>query len=325
MAEAQRVEGEKFVFPDEAKKDEASPETELEISVEGETDIEVIDDVPERDRGHKPGVSKDVEEVTDEELAAYSGNVQKRIKELSFSRHDERRAKEAAVREREEMEKLTRAVFEENQKLKQYVHNGEQVYVGTAKAAAAAKLEMAKNHYKAAHEAFDADALVAAQQELTAAQLEIVAAENFRPVALTTQQMPQYSQPTEQVRPDSRAEDWQQRNRWFGDNKRMTALALAVHQELVETGVDPRSDEYYKRIDAGVRETFPKYFGDEGSSAGNATPHRRPASVVAPTSRSSSAKKISLTQTQVNLARKFGLTNEQYASQVALLETNNGR
>lgn len=320
-----------YKFPDEQKGDEAKDEQKLEVSVEGEDDvqIEVVDDTPEQDRGHKPGVSKDIAEVTEEELATHGANVQKRIKELSFARHDERRAKEAALREKAELERLARAAVEENKRLKEYVQAGEKTYQGTAKAAAQAKLEMAKQKYKAAHEAFDADALVAAQQELTAAQLELTAAENFRPMQMSTGQERQTgveAESTEQARPDERAVGWQQRNQWFGVNKRMTAFALGLHQELVESGVDPRSDEYYRKLDTELRQTFPKAFVPEREEAQSPPPaHRKPATVVAPTARSSSAKKVTLTQTQVNLAKKLGISLEEYAKHQVQLETNNGR
>lgn len=315
MAEAPAVKGEAYVFPDEkdASKIVLPEETDIEI--------EIVDDTPESDRGYKPGASKDVGEVSDEELAVYSGNVQKRIKELSFARHDERRAKEQAVREREELERVTRTVLDENNRLKTYVHTGEQVYAGTAKAAATAKLEIVKKKLKEAHEAFDTDAIVASQQEMYLAQMELTQAENFRPTPLQQYPASVYSQPSGQQspEPDEKASRWQQRNKWFGSDDEMTALALVAHKRLVETGIDPQSDEYYKRIDARIREKFPENFGDEPHPA--PAPQRKSAYVVAPTTRSGSSRKVVLTQTQVALAKKFGLSNEEYAKHVALLET----
>jgi len=324
MAEA-AVKGEKFEFPDE-KDGLPPPEDTLEVTTEGEGDvtIDVVDDTPEEDRGRKVGGSEHVAEVTDDELKALTGDVQKRIKELSFARHDERRAKEAAQRERAELERVAKTALDENKRLKQYVHKGEEQYATTAKAAATAKLDNAKRKYKEAHEAFDADALIAAQQELTTAQMELMRAENFKPTPLQTETDAVYRQPSGQAQPDSRAVEWQQRNQWFGANKRMTAFALAVHQDLVESGLDPRTDDYYKRLDAEIRQTFPPQNGGQ-SSADSTPPPRKPATVVAPTARSSSAKKIVLTQTQVNLAKKFGLTPEQYAKEMVLLEKSNGR
>lgn len=317
--EAQEVT--EFVFPDEVEK--KAPVVEIPEEAETDIELEIIDDTPEEDRGHKPGVSRDIADVTDEELETYSGGVKKRMKELSFARHDERRAKETAVRERQELERVTRTILDENKRLKQYVQTGEQAYAGTAKAAATAKLEIAKRKYKEAHEAFDADQLIAAQQELTSAQMELVAAENFRPSSLQPQQTGVYDQTTEQAPVvDERAVRWQQQNTWFGKDDEMTALALAAHKRLVESGIDPRSDVYYQRIDARIRQKFPENFGDPAALP---QPHRKPATVVASTARSSGAKKITLTQTQVNLAKKLGVPLADYAMQVALLENSDGR
>jgi hypothetical protein len=325
MAEPQKKPAEvsEYVFPDE--KDDSAAKNQVEEQ-EDDVDIEIVDDTPEKDRGFKPGVSGNIPDVSDDELAEYSSGVKKRIKELSFARHDERRAKEAALRERSELEQIVQRALDENKRLKEYVSNGEKVYAGTAKAAAQSRLDMAKSRYKEAHEAFDADALIAAQQELTSAQMDLMAAENFRPSSLQVPQEGVYAQPaaSQQERPDELALRWQQRNQWFGADRRMTAHALVAHQELVESGVDPRSEEYYRRIDGDMRQQFPRFFEGQNSSAETTTqPHRKPATVVAPTARSRGAKKISLTQTQVDLAKKFGLSLEEYARQVSLLEMKN--
>jgi hypothetical protein len=322
---------EQFQFPDEKEEKAGVPGAEeqaLEISVEGETDvqIDVIDDTPPEDRGRKVGVSKNITEVSDEELAKHSEDVQKRLKELSFARHDERRGKEAALRERAELEQVAQRVLAENKQLREYVKVGEQAYQGTAKTAAQARLDIAKSKYKAAHEAFDADALIEAQQEMTTAQMELQAAENFKPRALQAPEEGVERQPTQPIQIDEQVARWKQQNQWFGVNKRMTAYALAAHQDLVEAGVDPRSDEYYKRLDADLRGTFPKNFGEtEGSPVATAQPHRKPANVVAPAARSGNVKKISITQTGANLAKKLGISVEEYAKHVALLETQNAR
>jgi hypothetical protein len=318
-----------FTFPDqgEENKEENKEEKAPEVTEEGEDEvqIEITDDTPPGDRGFKPGVSGNIAEVSDEELETYSAGVKKRIKELSFARHDERRVKDAALREKNELERYTQRIVDENKKLKEYLANGEQIYAGTAKAAAQAKMDIAKSRYKEAHEAFDADAIIAATQELTTAQMELKAAEDFRPSSLQPTQEGVYDgSATEQARPDQRALSWQQQNPWFGTDRRMTAYALAAHQDIVESGLNPQSDEYYKRIDAEIRQQFPKFFGTDPTSAGApAQSHRKPANVVAPTARSRGARKISLTQTQVDLAKRLGITLEDYAKHVSMLETPN--
>ena len=329
-AEPKKPVGEEFVFPDEkeqalepegGEKPPASPDT----PPEAETDVEIVSDVPEVDRNKELGVSKRINDVTEEELAEHTTNVQKRLKELSFARHDERRQKEQALRERQEAQAFAQRLHDENKRLRDYVANGEKIYQGTAKSAAQAKLDMAKQKYKAAHEAFDADALVTAQQEMISAQMELQAAENFRP--LQPQQEGVYPQATE-PRPDERAIQWRTRNPWFGTDDEMTALALAHHKRLLASGMDPRSDEYYKSIDSRIRQKFPEYFTDTPPATqpekAAQQPHRKPATVVAPTVRSGSAKKITLTQTQADLAKRLGIPLEEYAKQVAALESQNG-
>jgi len=116
--------------------------------------------------------------------------------------------------------------------------------------------------------------------------------------------------------PDARAEEWQQRNSWFGSDDEMTSFALGLHQKLVKQGVDPRSDEYYDRINARVRQVFPDSFGD--ADATQDPKLRRKANVVAPATRSTASKKVVLTATQVTLAKRLGVPLNEYAKQVAL-------
>ena len=313
-------EGDTFKFPDEKQEDAER----VEVHVEGDdVQVEVVDDTPAHDRGRAP--VENFTEPTDEELSSYGKDVSARIKSIDHARHDERRAKEAALREREEATNFARQVFEENKRLKQYVEAGTKQYAATSKSAAESEMSIAEAEFRAAHEAYDTEALLVAQKKLYAAQQKLAAAENFRAPPLQEDNEGVERQVTQQElpRPDERTVRWQAKNQWFGVDDEMTALALAVHKKLVGAGVDPRTDEYYERIDARVREKFPEVF--ETRPATRQQPNRKPASVVAPTSRASGARKITLTQTQVALAKKMGLTNEQYASSVAQLEQQNGR
>ena len=293
---------------------------DIEFSVEGDVDVEIVDDTPDDDRGRKP-IGREVADADEEELEQYTVGVKRRIKELSHARHDERRAKEAVMREREELERLTNKLVNENKQLRQYVSSGEQAYAGTLKTAAQAKLDMAKRKFKEAHEAFDADALVEAQAELNSAQIALMQAENFKPTSLQEENSvveTQYSQ-REPVRPDDKTLRWQARNQWFGQDDEMTAVALAVHKKLVVSGVDPRSDEYFEQIDARVRNLFPDFFG-----ADPATEAHKPesdavkpaATVVAPVKRTSGSKKVVLTKTQIQIAKRLGVPLELYAKHV---------
>jgi hypothetical protein len=121
---------------------------------------------------------------------------------------------------------------------------------------------------------------------------------------------------------------WMAKNQWFGTPgyEEMTAFALGLHQKLVATGVDPRSDEYFERVNGRLKQVFPEVFND-GRDTGTvrAEPTKKPANVVAPATRSSGAKKvIKLTATQARLAEKYGLSHKQYAQEVLKLEAQNG-
>ena len=306
-----------YKFPDEIE------ENSVEISTEGDVEVEIVDDTPEKDRGRKP-LDKEVEDPTDEEIESYSGKVQSRIKELTHARHDERRAKEALMREKQELERFAQQVLEENKKLKTTVHKGEEQYVSMAQTAADAKLEKARREYKAAQESFDADAILAAQEALFDAKIEADQAKKFKPTPLQEEQFEvqtRHAEP-ETVRPDEKTLRWQAKNQWFGANgfEEITSFALGLHQKLVTSGVDPRSDDYFEQIDARVKSKFPEVFGGVEDKPRNGSSQRKPATVAAPATRSSGPRKVQLTETQRALARKFGLTDQQYALQVIKLE-----
>ena len=312
---------ETFQFPDEQE------EKKVNVGNDGnEIEIEIVDDTPEKDRGRKP-LDKEVDEPSEDELENYSDGVKRRIKELTHARHDERRAKEAVLRERQELERIAQALINENRQLRTHVNVGEQNFAHTIQSATESELEMARKRYKEAYESGDADAVVAAQDQLTDAKLRSQAAKNYRPVALPIEdipvQQPQISAPA-QAQVDEKTLRWQARNQWFGapGHEEMTSYSLGLHQKLVNSGVDPRSDEYFEQIDARVKGTFPEYFGSESRSTRSNS--GKLSTVVAPSSRSVSPGKIRLTATQVALARKLGLSNQQYAMELAKLERSNG-
>ena len=311
-----------FKFPDEIDDNDK----DVEITVSGdEVEVEIVDDTPEKDRGRKP-LDREIEDPTDEEIESYSDGVQKRIKELTHARHDERRAKESLFREKQELERLAQHMVSENTKLKEYVKSGTEQYAASIKQVADGELENAKRQYKAAYESGDADALVAAQEAMTDAKMRTEAAKNFRAPPLQDTETAVQT-PSQVSRPeiDEKTVRWQARNQWFGSTgyEEHTSFALGLHQKLVNSGLDPRSDEYFERIDARMKSTFPEVFGSEDKPrSGDGS--KRPTSVVAPATRSTGARKIQLTPTQVALAKRYGLTPQQYANEVAKLEKLNG-
>jgi hypothetical protein len=302
---------EEFKFPDEK-------ETEVKVETSGETEveIEVIDDTPERDRGRKP-LEKEVSDPSDDEIESYSANVQSRIKELTHARHDERRQKEAVAREKAELERLAQQLLEENNRLKKSYNEGQEVLVNTARKEAETELEMARRKLKAAQEAFDTDAIIAAQEELAAAKWRTEEAHRFRPQALQETEIPVQTrqQPQTQVQPDEKTLRWQAKNQWFGQPgfEEYTSYALGLHQKLVNGGTDPRSDEYFDQIDGRMKSKFPEIFGGEEDKPKTVEVQKKPTTVVAPATRTTSQGKVRLTTTELAISKKLGLTPQQYA------------
>lgn len=295
-----------------------------------ELEVEVVDDTPKADRNRTP--SEPPEEVTEDELHEYSDKVQKRIKHFSKGYHDERRAKEAALREKQELERLTKQMLDENKKLKQTVGQSQSAMMNQAKVAIERDVNAAKEHYKKAYESGNADKLLEAQEALTTARLRSQQLESIESRALQSKEsrVKQNQQsneipvaaPAAAPERDERATKWAAKNTWFGatGKDQMTSLALGYHTELVNNGTDPTSDEYYEKLDSRMRQVFPDEFEDtQDEPAGGS---RRSSNVVAPATRSVSPRKVKLTQTQVNLAKRLGVPLEEYARQVAEIERN---
>jgi hypothetical protein len=323
MPEMEKVE---FTFPDEQDEKEQkttetnetvadTKETEETEDTSSELEVEIVDDTPPKDRNRKP--SEPPAEVTEEELGEYSEKVRKRIQHFSKGYHDERRAKEQALREREELERLAAQLVEENKKLKGTVNKNQEALLEQAKKSVATELEQAKAKFKQAYDSGDSDAVVAAQEELTNAKIKADRVANFKLPSLQEESSSVQTQQTAPtVKTDPRATEWAKANPWFGPDEEMTSYVLGLHQKLVKQGVNPRSDEYYETIDSRMRELFPDRFSDVEDEPA-VKPRPKKASVVAPATRSTAPKKIVLTSTQVAYAKKFRIPLEEYARQVA--------
>jgi hypothetical protein len=316
MAELEKTE---FTFPDEAEEKQSRAGSKVVAPEENEPEIEVVDDTPETDRGRKP-MDEPPKEMSDDELSKYDESVRKRIQHFTKGYHQERREKETAQREREEAVRMAQQIVEENKKLKGSLHQGQNALLEQAKKVVANEMEQAKRRFKEAYESGDSDALTAAQEEMTTVKMKAERVNNFRPTPVQTDEK-QVQIPTAQpVRPrlDAKTQEWTEKNTWFGSDDEMTSFALGFHNKLVKSGVTPSSDEYYERIDARMKQVFPDEFESEKSNgSGDANPSSKRSNVVAPATRSTAPKKIVLTKTQVELAKRLGLTNEQYARAVA--------
>jgi len=302
-----------FEFPDEL---EAKAAAALEKEVSDEVELEVVDDTPEKDRGREP--SEPPSEVTEEELEKYSESVQKRIKHITKGYHDERRAKEAAAREREEAVRFAQQIFEENKRLKGLANESVKSAVESEKQVAEAELDRARAKFKKAYEDGDADLLTAAQEEMADAKIKIDRVNSRKlNTALQEEDNPVYNQDITPPapKPDQKAVAWRDKNQWFGRDEEMTSFALGVHERLVKQGVDTSSDDYYEKLNGRIRQVFPEAFRTEVEE--EKPKKAKPSNVVAPATRSTAPKKIVLTQTQVALAKRLGVPLELYAKKVA--------
>ena len=309
------------------EKEVAAPQQETkEAKGKPEVDIEVQDDTPEEDRGRTPLPKEIVEELEADELEEYSDKVKTRLKQMKKVWHDERRAKEAAFREQQEALTLAQQTIEENKRLKSRLSEGEKSFLDTARGAAELEMEMAKRAYKEAYEAGDSDKVVEAQAKLSEVNFKLQRIKDYRP-SLQTPEIEVNSNQQQQVqvpRPDQKTLAWQERNTWFGVDEEMTSLALGLHQKLEKQYGKGfvGTDEYWDRVDTTIRKRFPEQFEEEEVKTTNGggkpvTRTDRPATVVAPASRSTSSKKIVLKQSQLNIATRLGLTPEQYAREYA--------
>jgi hypothetical protein len=320
------LDNEEFEFPDEKEVTLVGEETKVTLETEEDNiDIDIVDDTPPQDRDRKPLPKEIVEELEKDDLTDYSERVKERMAQLRKVYHDERREKEAAAREREEAIRFAQTIQQENKRLKSTLTSGEQSYVQVAQKAAENEMNIAKRDYREAYDSGDTERIIDAQQRMNEAQYRLTQIQNYQPQynsALQEQDNPVYIQPDRpQVpKPDRKALAWQDKNSWFGQDEEMTSLALGLHEKLVRSGVDAASDEYYKTIDTTMRKRFPEYFGDDSLDEETPAQRTKPSTVVAPASRSTAPKKVHLSTSALALAKKLGLTPEQYARETIKLE-----
>lgn len=288
-----------------------------------EIEIELVDDTPDADKGKAkaPEVTENDDDITitDDEVKRYHTDAQKRINQLTFKANAERRAKEAAAKDRDEAVKFTNSILAENKRLKELANRNEAALVEQAKARAETQVASSQQAAKQAFEAGDTEAFLKHQEAMARHVSESERFSGYRP-APPEPEVPIYQPPVQVNKPDDKAEKWFIQNPWFAgrssEEKQMKALAMATSDELIhEKGVDPRTDQYYEEINRVVRQRFPEKFQDKNETVVVAT--ARASSVVAPANRSGkAASKVQLTPSQVRLAKRLNLTLEQYAAQV---------
>ena len=322
-------EDEDFKFPDEIdEKDDKS----VEIEAQGDdVTIEIEDDTPPEDRNVEPlpdDMKQELESADEDD--DYSQRVKKKFTQYKKAWHDERRAKEAALREQQEALAMAQKILDDNKRLKGMLESGEKELISTYQTSAELELDKAKKSYRDAYDSGDTDKLMEAQDEMMRAQLKLDKAKNFKPTVQFTENdvQIQVKQPQAAQQMDSKVAEWVSRNPWYVDpeKKTMSKYAVFVHEDLEERFGKGfvGTDEYFKRIDQEVQRRFPEEFAVEQNNEEPKAQRTKPSTVVAPAKRSTGPKKIVLTKTQVALAKKFGLTPEQYAKEQLKLEARNG-
>ena len=281
-----------------------------QLEMEMDTEVEV--EASEEEKKQESTV--EVVEQDDDQFEKAESATQKRIDRLT------KKMREAERREEEALN-YAKQVQQEAQQLKQRFSNLDSNYVNEYSTRVQTQMEQVEKELARAMEIGDTAAAVEANKRMITLAQESERA-NQAKVAQERQKnnaQQQAQQPAQQVqqappvrRPDKKAEEWAQRNDWFGQDEAKTFAAFGIHKKLVENeGFDPTSDEYYTELDRRISDTF----GGEAKSAS-----KRPAQTVAGVSRStsgrSSGKKVRLTPSQVAIAKKLGVPLEEYAKYV---------
>jgi hypothetical protein len=292
---------------------EAQAELDLDLGEEEGPDVEVTVDKP----AETADVEVDANETneTEDEFKKSENQTQKRINRLTKKMREAEKNADEALR-------FARQKEQENQQLAQKLNQMDTSYVDQYSSRVESDMAQTEAALRNAMEIGDTEAAVAAQRKMTQLAVEAdrasqaKAANEKRQKQAPAPSMAQQTAPQAPARPDPKAESWAQRNDWFGEDSAMTYAAFGIHKELVEQeGIDPKSDEYYDSLDRRMKEEFPHKF-KEGSQS------KRPAQTVASVNRSSgnsgrsSGTKVRLTQRQVAMAKKLGVSLEQYAKYV---------
>jgi hypothetical protein len=285
------------------------------------TEEEIIVETPEQEKVEaatedKVEVTTDPEEKPQgDELDSYSKGVQSRIKKLTEKYRQEERDKAEALR-------VSQELLDENKKLKSRVQALDTGYLSEYGTRLESQTDAAKRLYKEAYEAGDSDKMLEAQQLISTIAVEQsryntakARADQQAKTPVQEQPKPQEAPVQQRPQPDPRAQDWAEKNAWFGDDKIMTTAAFTIHQQLVEEeGFDPKSDEYYTEVDSRIRKEFPHKFQTAKKSGG-----AQVAAAAASASRStakSGRRSVKLSHSQVAIAKKLGVPLEEYAKYV---------
>ena len=282
--------------PEEEAK-EAEPEPETKVEVEEQPEEVAASEEPK------------------DEIDEYGAKVQARIKKLTEKYRKEERDREEAVR-------MAEKLLEENKTLKSQVKNLDKGYVSSEESRLETEIDSLKRQYKEAYEAGDTDAMFAAQEALS--KVAVVqdrvrlAKDRLDREEQTVEEQPQQQpvpQPQPEAKPDPKAEEWANKNTWFGSDEVMTYAAFGIHKKLVEEeGFDPNTDEYYTEVDKRIRSEFPQKFQTAKKSGGAQV---APAAASATRSTAKQGRRsVKLSPSQIAMAKRLNVPLEEYAKYV---------
>lgn len=329
------------------ERPEVAPGPGQEVRVgKDETEYEVVDDTPARDRGRAPRAPGTPSRVpTDEEINAYSRQVKDKIRNLKWEWNEERRIKEAAQREQQAAVEFAKQVFEENQRLKQTLSTGHKTMIDATKSSAESEITSIRGALARANESGDQAGAAELQERLSRAAARAEAASREQPVNFREEKFPdarfnaggRVPAPPQVILSQS-AQEWKEKNPWFqreGDED-MTSLAFGVHEKILKKGVKVDSPTYYTELDAAIKKSFPERFTEDGAAQGGedddppwmrqekparqeqAPPARRAPNVTVNAARTppgGSGGKVQLTTSEMKLAQKLGVSPAAFAAE----------
>lgn len=293
-------------------------ETDKSAVSEADLQVEVIDDTPPEDK-NKPRRAGEPDIPSDDEVAQYSDKVKKRISKLKYEFHEERRKAEELERQQAALVEYAKRRDAENAQLKKALQSGQSIIADQMQVRVESEFENAKRRYREAMELGDIDKQIDAQKDIARLTVEADKVRSFRPVEVEeTEEAPlaRYEQQTPPPKPDERTMAWAKKNTWFGRDREMTDYARHIHDRLVVFDrVSPASDEYWQKLDGEVRKRYP-HIAEDADEEDSKAPQQKQSVVVAPVKRNSTPpRKVQLSASEVAIAKRLGLTIEQYAAE----------
>ena len=294
-----------------------SPETDKGAVAENDLQVEVIDDTPPEDK-NRPRRTGEPDLGDEDEAVQYSEKVKKRISKLKYEFHEERRAKEELERQQAALADFAKRVREENASLKRALQSGQSIIADQMAVRVESEFEMAKRRLREAVELGDIEKQVDAHKDIARLTVEADKVRSFRPVEIEepVEPEPRYEQQSPPPKPDERTMAWAKKNTWFGRDREMTDYARHIHDRLVVFDrVNPTTEEYWEKLDGEMRKRYPHIASDVDEEDVRTT-QPKPSVAVAPVKRNSTPpRKVQLSASEVAIAKRLGLTIEQYAAE----------